>query len=166
MRQSRGTVEAWFADDGWGFIRSDDLPDDLALARSEDLRSPSDPISSLSEGEEVEFSWEVSPTLGFKYRASEVYQVHPALHSPQGWTKLPLSERPTDIDQVPHLRDAVDDALTDWSPTANARAISMQWTDRWQIQVHVKTDPGHYYVDCDFHDEEGDPHWDCASGHG
>ncbi|WP_018353623.1 hypothetical protein [Longispora albida] len=67
---STGQVLVWHDEDGWGVVRSPDVPGDVwvlwAALRIEGARG-------LEPGAVVQFSWEEAAQDGFAYRAVEVF---------------------------------------------------------------------------------------------
>jgi CspA family cold shock protein len=67
--RARGTVRFWRDDEGWGVIDSPETPGGC-WAHFSDVRM--DGYRTLSEGQEVDFSFEPAVQDGFTWRAVEV----------------------------------------------------------------------------------------------
>jgi cold shock protein len=66
-----GTVVEWSDEEGWGFLRSADVPGDVfahyfMIVRVEGYRS-------LAPGQQVRFTWERARQDGFDFRAIDVF---------------------------------------------------------------------------------------------
>ncbi len=65
-----GTVVLWHDDEGWGVLRSDDVPGELWAHFSTVVMTG---FRTLTPGDAVQFTWEVAEQDGYSFRAVAVY---------------------------------------------------------------------------------------------
>ncbi|WP_063842828.1 cold shock domain-containing protein [Sphaerimonospora mesophila] len=69
---TRGVVVAWYDEEGWGVLRSPDLPSDV-FAHFSVIAQIGRGYRSLSPGRQVHFTWEARPQDGYAFSAIEVF---------------------------------------------------------------------------------------------
>ncbi|GLW09640.1 hypothetical protein Misp01_47690 [Microtetraspora sp. NBRC 13810] len=68
---TRGEVVWWIDDEGWGLLRSPEIPGEV-FAHFSSIVEPPGSFRSLTPGERVAFSWERVPQSGYDFRAIHV----------------------------------------------------------------------------------------------
>ncbi|WP_433499380.1 cold-shock protein [Sphaerimonospora sp. CA-214678] len=69
---TRGMVVSWYDEEGWGVLRSPDLPSDV-FAHFSTIAQLGQGYRSLSPGRRVRFTWEARPQDGYEFSAVEVF---------------------------------------------------------------------------------------------